>query len=237
MKNCLILSALVLFFSSCTKEYLINLPETATPRILYFDQFQRQNTDRGVLGMPQMGGQYTMLGRGINLGTPPASQIINKRWVTPDCGDVYAIQELSEGTKLNYVSCKFRWDSNSGKFGSGVMIILMGDMGGVNIAFHTIHIRINPVEMAFDVFDKGRPMPLNSVKFDEYLQVGKDYSFAFLVVKDTIYYWMNGILKGYVADPLYEGKVGKVVVFEHYYNTGHDENTLSSAENGAGSTL
>lgn len=231
---------LAIIFFSCTKTYMQSSSDSATveitPKVLYFDQFQRPDVT-GDLGMPQIGVKYDMLGGGISMGTPVSSSIKDHRWVSPNCNDVYAIQTLPEGTRINYANVTFRWEPNNGKYGDGIFVVLMGELGGENIAYNCEHFRINRIGIGFDVFENGRSTNLNFIPFPEYLEIGKDYTFVFMVVGDTVYYSINGSTFDYVADPRYANKIGRTITLEHFYNSHEYSNTISVMKAGAGTTL
>ena len=96
---------LLLFaFASCTKTVIqssldtVQISSQVVPNNLYYHQFTG-TTQPGSIGTPRVGNPYTLLGGGIILGTQPTCRVMNGRWVTPDCKDIYAIQEFAEGTK------------------------------------------------------------------------------------------------------------------------------------------
>lgn len=235
MKHLLCVLAVV-FLASCQKTILGD--QIPIYRELFYDAFQRPDTRPGDIGQPPLGGNYTLLGRGVTAGTA-TSYIKDKRLVTESDNDLYAIQECSE--TVNIAVATVRWDNDKGLEGDGVFIVLFSQMGGVNIAWDAIHIQATRFGQSFDVFNRA---PLEQIEYQPYdkpLEIGKDYTFTYTVSGVTIFYTIESqgetIVKDKVSNPKFLNKAGKFICYEAYYNQWLKSTKTSIKKISVGTTL
>lgn len=184
--------------------------------ISFYDDFTRPDTYPGYIGEPPVGVPYYLAGP--DLINPSDSRIYAQRWVTDPYQTTYLVQRLNKN--VSNVGSKVKWVEGNGLDTDGVYVVLMCEMGNENIAWNCIHIRMTRFAIGFDVREHNQTIYTRTIAFPSILAMNKDYTFDydFDYTRGILYYNVDDIIAGMIANKSLINRGGIFAAYEHYYN-------------------